>query len=370
LSAKRGDVKSVVQRLTGRPASPQGRSMSRPSARTRRLLAILVVALALSPGLLWRAAPQVDRGPQSLQVTLLSQLGAGTALAPGLAVAGVWHLSSKGEAFGGYSALVLVPRGKLVALSDRGWFLRLDEPIRPVATPVMGAVGAANASDKRLFDIEAATSDPVSGTMWLAYESTNSIRRYGPELTDSQEVRPAAMRDWPRNRGPEAMIRLADGRFVILSEDAELGAPPASQGLLFAGDPLDGAPPASFRFVPPPGFRPTDIAQLPDGRVVILLRKLELSLSLPLRLVASRLVIADPATIVAGHAWAWQPLAAIRDPLPPENYEGLAIEPRGDGVVRLWLISDDNGAVLQRTLLLALDWQVPEKHPGAPAARR
>jgi hypothetical protein len=341
--------------------------MARRAHRTTRLIAVLVVAIAFSPGLVWRAPPIADRGSQPLHVAPLAKPAPGTRLASGMVVAGAWHLSSRGEAFGGYSALLALPGGKFLALSDRGWFLRFDDPTRTRTAAVAGTVGAANDSDKRLFDIEAATRDPASDILWLAYESTNTIRRYGPDLTDSQGVQPVRMRNWPSNRGPEAMVRLTDGRFVVLSEAVGEGPRPASQGLLFAGDPLDSEEPQPFRFVPPPGFRPTDIAQLPDGRVVILLRALQIAL--PPR-IASRLIVADPAEIEPGGEWAWRPLAAIRAPLPRENYEGLAIEPLIGGAVRLWLISDDNGAALQRTLLLALDWTPPKmKKARGPAAR-
>jgi hypothetical protein len=96
--------------------------------------------------------------------------------------------------------------------------------------------------------------------------------------------------------------------------------------------------------------------------VLILLRRIDV---FPWLRLTSRLVIADPAAIVPGEAWPWRPLAEIRPPLPAENYEGLAVEPRADGELRLWLISDDNGAAIQRTLLLALDW-----NPRAQAAQR
>lgn len=325
----------------------------RSPRRMRRLLAILTVALALSPGLLWRAAPHADAGPRPITILPLS-LPANARLAPGLTVAGGWQLASRDEAFGGYSALLTLPEGKLLAVSDRGRLLRMGMPTRPSMRVRIGAVGIADPVGRRSLDAESATRDPASGTIWLGYESTNTIRRYGPDLGESQAVRPAEMRAWPANRGPETLVRLADGRFIVLSEDVSDGPRPFSEGLLFPGDPIEGATPAVFRFVPPAGFRPTDIAQLPDGRVVILLRRLRIGL--PPWLI-SRLVVADPATIARGGEWAWQPLIEIRDPLPRENYEGLAIEPRENGVVRLWLISDDNrAAALQHTLLLALDW--------------
>ena len=56
----------------------------------------------------------------------------------------------------------------------------------------------------------------------------------------------------------------------------------------------------------------------------------------------------------------------MADPLPRDNYEGLAIMPDATGVT-MWLISDDNRMRYQRTLLLQLHWQVPP--PSAAAGR-
>ena len=48
-------------------------------------------------------------------------------------------------------------------------------------------------------------------------------------------------------------------------------------------------------------------------------------------------------------------------PLIRDNFEGLAIVPRPDGALRLYLLSDDNFSAAQRTYLLAFDWK-----PAAP----
>ena len=40
-----------------------------------------------------------------------------------------------------------------------------------------------------------------------------------------------------------------------------------------------------------------------------------------------------------------------------DNFEGLAALPGKAGVVRFYLISDDNFSSSQRTLLLAFDWK-------------
>ena len=47
----------------------------------------------------------------------------------------------------------------------------------------------------------------------------------------------------------------------------------------------------------------------------------------------------------------------ISPPMTVDNFEGLAAVPRPDGKIRFYLMSDDNAVILQRTILLAFDWQ-------------
>ena len=49
-------------------------------------------------------------------------------------------------------------------------------------------------------------------------------------------AQPAAMRSWRGNSGAEAMVRLADGRFLVFAEGRDEGALIATSPL-FAGDP-------------------------------------------------------------------------------------------------------------------------------------
>ena len=88
-----------------------------------RLLAVLVVAICLSPGLFWRDAGARLQGPQPLTIRPLA-LPENGRLAPGLTVAGVWRLDSSSEDFGGYSALLTLPGGELLAV---GALAVLDE---------------------------------------------------------------------------------------------------------------------------------------------------------------------------------------------------------------------------------------------------
>ena len=95
------------------------------------------------------------------------------------------------------------------------------------------------------------------------------------------------------------------------------------------------------------------MAPLPGGRVLILLRTVYWRL--PPRF-EGKLVIADPARIRQGKRWSGEVVADLAEPLPVDNYEGLAVEPANDGSAVVWLISDDNTARFQRTLLLKLEW--------------
>src|SRR5262249_24481649 len=104
-------------------------------------------------------------------------------------------------------------------------------------------------------------------------------------------------------------------------------------------------PPRRFTLVGPSGFRPTDMAQLPDGRLLILMRKL--LWPAPARF-AGRIVVADPHELDHGNLLHGAVVAKLSSSLPVDNFEGLAIEPRADGKVTVWLISDDNGALSQR----------------------
>ena len=104
----------------------------------------------------------------------------------------------------------------------------------------------------------------------------------------------------------------------------------------------------------PGEFSPTDMAPLPDGRVLILLRNFVWGL--PPRFEVG-LMVADPSEIAAGETWTGQMLAFFPRPFPIDNYEGLSVEwEEGGYPVTITLVSDDNDMRFQRTLLARLRW--------------
>jgi hypothetical protein len=330
-----------------------GAARRRP--RLGRVAAILVLAAALSPGLWWRSPP-VPRPPNQIPARLvLTPIDYGTPgdWPRGLEVVGAWQLNSGNRMFGGYSALLTKGPHTLIAYSDDSTVLRFTAPGAPADEPLRVArvpVGGKWKSDR---DLESATADPATGRRWFGFEENNRIERFDPGVREPREAFPPAMADWPANGGPESMTHLPDGRFIVLREVADWLSSGGRPGLLFPGDPVEGARPVVFGFRPPIGYDPSDMAALPDGRVLILLRALNLPFP---PLFRSKLVIADPRQIAAGKPWPWRELATFHGPVPRDNYEGLAVVPDATGVT-LWLISDDNKAPYQRTLLLKLHWR-------------
>lgn len=308
----------------------------------RRLILILAIAAGLAPST-WLREPWAPDRSAELAITALPFAADD---AGNLRLAGAWRLDSPNEHFHGYSALAVLGDGRLLAASDRGRMLIFAPPGKRETAPVFDHFGGEDAFAKRFADIEALTRDPASGTIWAAYERGNMIRRYRPSLVPDGEVWPEEMRAWPSNGGPEAMVRLNDGRFIVLSERN-------SFGLIFTGDPVEGIRPVKFRFHGPEGFRPVDMAQLPDGRVLILLRAFDWGLPPRFR---GKIILADPAVIVEDGVWSGEALTDLSPSLPADNYEGMAVQPTEGGGAIVWIISDDNEMRFQQTVLLKFLW--------------
>ena len=312
----------------------------------RRLLA-LFLALLIAPTVWLREAPQPPNASQAVAIVPLA-LPDQSRLGP-FRLANAWQLTSPNSDFGGYSGLLIPAPGWLIAFGDAGQQLTLPMPGYP-GQPRQSSVLGGKTRLKAMRDVEAATRDPATGKVWLALEGRNGFLRLdggGPAF-----IAAPAMAGWGANSGPEAMTRLADGRFIALAEGyASWFDRTAHPALLWPGAPRPGLEPLRFRFIAPAGYRPTDMAQLPDGRVLILVRRLVWPM--PPRF-AVRVLLADPAKIAAAADWPGQELARLDATGLDENYEGIAIERLPAGKVAVWLISDANGAATQRTLLLRL----------------
>ncbi len=340
-----------------------------PRPRTLRRVAAVLLALAILPTTVLRDRSQRWAHHRQLSITRLAGAPAPGQLGP-FRFVGAWQLSSEDYLFGGYSALLARPDRHLLAISDRGSWLEFTEP-DTAAPPGLALAQHGHAMSHMLRDksewtsigdAEAAVTDVPPGAggghIWLSWEDRNAISRFdmsGPgNWGHEQRAFPKVIRHWSPQFGAEAMARLPDGRFMVVSEDfAPHGFERVHLTLTFPSDPSAPAAPEPSHgdLTADAGYRPTDMVQLPDGRMLILLRRL--TWLLPLRF-SCRIALADPAELWRTGRWTARTLARLDPPLPTDNFEGLGLRPRGDGTFDVWVISDDNRGATQRTVLLKL----------------
>jgi hypothetical protein len=323
----------------------------------RRLLATLLLLLAAYGATFWRSpVPQPSFDPRVTFDDLMPEIRRGGLPVMGAVdLVGAWHLHSANRDFGSYSALAALPDGQLLAVSDKNGVLRFDPPGRrvPQRTAIRPLFGGNPFIAKHEADAEAVAIDPATGDVWASFEGNAVFVRFAPDFSTYAKVAAPVLEEWPDNSGPEAMTRLADGRFVAMIEDStSLLHPDRHPVLVYRGAPRPGEVPLRLAVEMPGGFRPTDAAQLPDGRLLVLGRKVTLTGF------TCVLALVDPREFKAGAVVIARELARVDDPRLRDNYEGLAVVREADGAVTLWLVSDDNLSTwFQRTLLLELRWR-------------
>lgn len=324
---------------------------NRISTITRKRVAAALLVLLVVPSVWMRTG--VTRG--AADDLRLVELPYSEAEDGELQVTGAWEVTSQDLIFGGYSALLVDRNGMMVTFSDRGRFLSFAGPDGPSLPAAIGPQLPDPGMEQRLWDIEAVTQDPVSGTFWLGFEGEHAIQRYTARGAPDGHVLLPGM-GWRSNGGMESLARLDDGRFIALPEsEARLH--------VFAEDPVRQGETTSVAIEwPAAGYFPTDAVQLPDGRLLVLMRRVVWGLppTFDTILVAGALPEGEGP---------WQPelALALHDLVPRDNYEGMDLVERADGGADIWLISDDNFSAFQRTLLVRLELAPPESDPDPDA---
>jgi hypothetical protein len=269
-------------------------------------------------------------------------------------VAGV-SLSAPHPRFGGWSGMTIAPDGKrLVAVSDIGQWLtatlthdargRLTGLVEAEIGPMLDGAGAP-VPNKAMADAEAVARD-LDGSLIVAFEGLHRLWRYHPgdrplDARPISLVAPPQLRRAPRNAGTEAMTVLADGRLMLLTEDFRNAA----------GDLIgwlrDGQSWHEIVLAATGQFKPTDLAQLPGGDLVVLERRFTMIGGVAARL--QRVALGD---VRPGARLEGRELAQLIPPVTVDNMEAIAAVRASDGGTLIYLMSDDNFSPVQRTLLL------------------
>ena len=275
------------------------------------------------------------------------------------------RLESPDPAFGGFSSM-RVAGDEFTLVSDSGNVVRfrMGADWRPHDAQFGDLPdGPGTGFYKWQRDSESLASDPASGRVWIGFERFNAIWRYDSGLTRAaRSARPAAMRRWPWNGGPESLARMPGGGFIAISETSRPKSGAGREALLFAGDPTESkTPPVPFVFVPPDGYDPSDAAALPDGRLLVLTRRLALR-----GLFTAKIVLLDPRGVAPGAVLGGTEIATLAAPLLHDNFEAIAITREGADTI-IWLATDDNQEVWEQSLLLKFRLEYGQaKSPPSP----
>lgn len=264
---------------------------------------------------------------------------------------GGWVLSSEHEAFGGFSGLVLEPEaGQLLAINDRGdwWRAGFDAGSgMPPTGIVMRDYAPGVTPDKKNYDAESLIH--FKGGYLVAFEQNHRLEW----VTAPGEVPVlsplGAMIDFTgvsNNGGMEAIVELADRRLLAFAEHGLDGDGTLRAWLVSQQE----AVPLKFR--PPKNFSPTDAARLPDGSVVLLLRRYSVVDG-----VAIKLMHLQASEIISGKPFEGTEILSLTPQFTVDNMEGLDLVALNGDTVRLVMVSDDNFNSFQRTLLLMFDYK-------------
>ncbi len=266
-------------------------------------------------------------------------------------------LNSPDKRFGGLSGLtVAVDGGRMLAVSDRGYWvwarLREDADGRLVGiedaelAPMLDEYRQPISGSRR--DAEA-IAHGTGVSVIVSFERRHRLWRYDISATPEDAVPvsipvPEELKQAPRNGGLEAITVLPNGQLLAITENMVEGAGERVGWLM---QPY-GTAQSRLTYTPKGIFRPTDMATLPGGDVLVLERRYTKAGGAAARI--ARIAAAD---IRPGARLRGEELAIIAPPLNVDNMEGLAVVTGADGKVYLYVLSDDNyKRTVQRTLLM------------------
>jgi hypothetical protein len=279
----------------------------------------------------------------------------------GLTFRGGLALTSASPSFGGLSGLRLSEDGgRATFITDEGSWLTarlVHDPLGDLAGLADAEMGRLLGPDgKPLLEKEAADAESLArlpdGSMVVGFEHQHRLFRYPAangrlDGTPSVVPPPADIEQAPANGGIEALVPWDGGGFLALTEYWVVDQ--VIRGWL--GGP-DRWRPLGYRF--DGAFRPSDLARLPSGDVVVLERAYN-----PERgIVGVRLRRVAAKAIKEGARIESKLIAELGPPLTVDNFEGIDAVRGPKGETFLYVVSDDNfRSGDQRTLLLmfALD---------------
>ncbi|MEM9170917.1 MAG: esterase-like activity of phytase family protein [Pseudomonadota bacterium] len=265
------------------------------------------------------------------------------------------ELVSDDWAFGGLSALRIADDGEtLIALSDRGRWVRAALTVDEAGAPIgledvaIAPITDMNGDKTSVFDVDAESLALVGEEACVGFERKDRIACYqtasGGAFRFSRDVADLAREDLKENKGVEALVAEADGRFIAISQTKRASAS-------LAWRILENGRRTPFFYRHRSGFDVTDAAWLDDDRLLVLERSFSPILGLRIRFVALDVEAVERGAVVEG-----EPLLTLGPLYALDNLEALDVRrDAASGRTLVYVASDDNFSSRQRTLLLAFE---------------
>ena len=196
-----------------------------------------------------------------------------------------------------------------------------------------------------LYDAEALARAP-DGSFLIAFEGFHRIWRYPPPPATFDSLPtpvpvPPELAKAPFNGGLECTTVMPDGKILAVTEEY------ANPDATFKGWLLEDDRFAEVSYLPSAGFQASDCAALKNGDVIFLERRY-----VPLGILFARLKLVKGVNIRPGAKLAGEELLRLEYPLEVDNFEGVAVQEDPVNGTTIYLVSDDNYNLFQRTLLL------------------
>lgn len=273
--------------------------------------------------------------------------------------------------FGSWSGLDFAADGRLVAISDTGFWLtaRLVEngdQLVDIAEPKIGIMLGDNgqpAPNKVSTDAEGLRIVQKNGqeTALVSFEQKAAVRRYaGPDFASAVPAHPPLPKfvsGLRRNQGLEA-IAVAPAASPLAGATIAIAERSLDGAGNHRGFILDGARPGQFQIRRSGDFDISDADFLPNGDLLILERRFSFAGGFAMRIREIAGGSIKPGATVDGTT-----LIEADNTFQIDNMEGLAVRTTPTGETLLDLISDDNHGFLQRSILLQFKLVPPAGTP-------